>query len=244
MANTLKMHRYEVSKLEPLLIPVMFELYARYYDEVSLTQFEVDLACKKWVLLLYADDALVGFSTVDVRVLMHETQNILELFSGDTVVAPEHWGSQLLSTGFSRLAGFLAHQHPSCVVYWLLISKGYRTWRYLSLFAREYWPNHGRSTPASYQKLQDALAAHRFGANYDATRGIVRFAHSHGHLQSKLAGVRDNLLQKPEIEFFLKKNPGYIKGDELVCLTRLHPDNLRGVVLRGFNEGWSEASSQ
>ena len=54
---------------------------------------------------------------------------------------------QALSTGFARLAGRLARENAPLPLYWLLITKGYRTWRYLPLFAHEYWPNPGCATP-------------------------------------------------------------------------------------------------
>ena len=37
--------------------------------------------------------------------------------------------------------------------------------------------------------------------------------------------------------FFLRSNPGYLRGEELVCLTELASDNLRPLARRVFEQG-------
>lgn len=219
----------------------LYALYARHYSATNPACFVADFDAKDWVLTLHHGARLVGFSTQAIKRHTAQTgQSLLELFSGDTVIDPAYWGSQALSTGFARLAGRLARQHSPLPLYWLLISKGHRTWRYLHIFAHEYWPNPMYITPIASQKLLDELARERFGAAYDAASGIVRFAESQGHLQPELATVRADLARRPEIRFFLERNPGYAQGDELVCLTQLSSNNLRGAVLRAFLSGWHE----
>jgi hypothetical protein len=220
----------------------LYDLYARHYAATDPARFVADLTTKDWVLTLHHGASVVGFSTQALRQHVSQSgQALLELFSGDTVIDPAYWGSQALSTGFARLAGRLAREHAPLPIYWMLISKGYRTWRYLPLFAHEYWPNPGCPTPPANQALLDELARARFGAAYDSSSGLLRFADSQGHLQPELATVRADLAERPEIRFFLERNPGYVRGDELVCLTQLTPDNLRGPVLRAFMSGWHEA---
>jgi len=219
----------------------LYGLYARHYAATEHARFVADFMAKDWVLTLHHGLSVVGFSTQAMR--QHVTQSgqaLLELFSGDTVIDPAYWGSQALSTGFARLAGRLARENAPLPLYWLLITKGYRTWRYLPLFAHEYWPNPGCATPPASQALLDELARARFGSAYDPSSGLLRFAESQGHLQRELATVRSNLAERSEIRYFLKRNPGYAQGDELVCLTQLTPGNLRGPVLRAFLSGWHE----
>jgi hypothetical protein len=33
-------------------------------------------------------------------------------------------------------------------------------------------------------------------------------------------------LRDPHVAFFAEHNPGHANGDELVCLTQIHPDNF------------------
>jgi hypothetical protein len=219
----------------------MFALYATYYAGTNFALFADDLAGKSHVIELMADGALVGFSTLAVLPFEHRGVANLALFSGDTIIDQSHWGDQALVAAFCRCAGQLRAQRD-VPLYWLLISKGYRTYRYLSLFARTYYPQHAAPTPPSVQERLDALALLKFGTAYDAASGIVRFAQSRGHLKPAWADVRDHLRTHDVVRFFLDRNPGYASGDELVCLTELTVDNLRSFARRAFVEGLHAAA--
>ena len=214
----------------------MYALYAAYYDGTSFALFADDLAAKSHVIELMAGGTLYGFSTLAVLPFEHRGAANVALFSGDTIIDQSHWGEQALVAAFCRFAGRLRAQRAA-PLYWLLISKGYRTYRYLSLFARSYYPQHGALTPPAMQERLDALAQRKFGDAFDAGTGVVRFPQSRGHLKPAWADVRDHLRQHDVVRFFLARNPGYAAGDELVCLTELAADNLRSFARRAFVEG-------
>jgi hypothetical protein len=111
-------------------------------------------------------------------------------------------------------------------LYWLLISSGYKTYRFLSVFYREFYPRYDRSTPPEMQALMDHLATQRFGSEYDCQEGVVRFENGATPLRDGVAEVTDERLQDPHVAFYISKNPGHMNGDELVCITRVHPDNF------------------
>jgi hypothetical protein len=81
------------------------------------------------------------------------------------------------------------------------------------------------------------LARQRFDAAYDSERGIVSFAQSRGHLRSIWAAVEPEEAARPDVAFFLRSNPGYTEGDELICLTELSCNNLRPLARRVFEQG-------
>ena len=109
--------------------------------------------------------------------------------------------------------------------FWLLITSGFRTYRFLPVFWREFWPHQGSEMPASVQAMMHTLARDRFGANYDPATGIVRFSEPQV-LVDDLQVVDPGRRRDPDIEFFLKRNPGHANGDELVCLCELSDQNL------------------
>jgi len=213
----------------------MYELYARYYDAASRERFFADLADKQYVVLLHDDaDALQGFSTLAAYQREFDGQLIGVLFSGDTVVDEHHWGQQALAFSWLRLAGHLKARAPQRPLYWFLISKGHRTYRFLSAFSREFWPAFDRPTPPRIQALMNTLARDRFGDNYDPTAGVICFGKSRGHLREPFAAVSEAHRRLPEVAFFLESNPGYARGNELVCLCELAADKLRPLGRRIF----------
>ena len=213
----------------------MYALYARHYDAADRWRFEGDLDDKQYAVLLHDEaGALQGFSTLAEYERDFGGRSIGVLFSGDTVVDAEHWGQQALAFAWLRLAGTRKMEAPQRPLYWFLISKGHRTYRFLTAFAHTFWPARDRATPAGTQALMHELAQERFGAAYNRTTGLIRFAESHGHLRSAYANVSDAHRRRPDVDYFLARNPGYVNGDELVCLCELAADNLRPLARRIF----------
>ena len=75
----------------------MFALLARHFDGVGREYFERDLAEKNWVVELRREGRLMGFSTLLVKTERLDGEVITAIYSGDTIVAPEAWGSPLLA---------------------------------------------------------------------------------------------------------------------------------------------------
>jgi len=146
-------------------------------------------------------------------------------------MAPEAWGSPVLARGWIALVRAIQTAHPTEPWYWLLLSSGFRTYRFLPVFWREFWPRHDAEMPADVRALMEDLAAHRFGTSYDATAGVVRFE-APQRLRDHLAAVPDGKAGDPHVRFFLDRNPGHADGDELVCLTELGDGNLTAAGAR------------
>jgi len=226
-------HRSEVGREQAAL---MYRLYATYYEATCPRRFAEDLAAKDFVIELREAGELRGFSTLALMAFGERGER-RALFSGDTIIDHRYWGEQALAQAFCMLAGRLRAQAPAMPLHWFLISKGHRTYRYLAAFARKYYPNPYEPTPPQAQAWIDELAAQRFGTAYLPQLGLVRFARSHGHLRPQWGAVRDTARERPEIRFFLERNPRHHQGDELCCITALDNDNLRSFARRAFIEG-------
>jgi hypothetical protein len=227
-----------VAALDRPAVGAMFDLYARYYDATSRALFEADLAGKDYVVTLReASGRLAGFSTLAVLDAEVGGTPLRAIYSGDTIIDHAHWGTQALAFTWIRFAGTVKAQTPALPLYWFLIVKGHRTYRYLSAFSVDFHPHWERSTPAPARAIMDALARRRFGADYDAARGVVAFPRSRGHLKPQWAAIAAEEAARPDVAFFLGRNPGYVNGDELVCLTELSAANLRPLARRVFAQG-------
>ena len=204
----------------------MYEILARHFTGVERAQFLKDLDEKNRVILVeHEDGQLVGFSTL----LLYETENEGEplsiVYSGDTIVDRSVWGSNALARTWLRTVFGLEKIPGSRRLLWLLIVSGFRTYRFLPVFFREFYPRHDRPASANTQTLIEMLARERFGHDYDAKRGVVRLTRPQCLLPD-LAKIPESRLKSPHIAFFERMNPGHTRGDELVCLTELSPANL------------------
>ena len=237
MANPLHHQIRSLDSLTEAEIGRMFQLMSAHYDCVNRQQFDDDLSWKNRVILL-RDDAteIQGFSTLALNPKGTGGADFDVFYSGDTIIAREFWGSQELVRGFSLAAG-QAFQ-PGRRLYWLLLSKGHRTYAYLPLFALRYFPAADpKRHAAELAPMADEAARKLFGDAWKPDLGVVRFSQSAGQLKRELIdGTRERATQR-HVAYFLAKNPRFAEGDELVCMTELTPENLRRHVRQGFEEG-------
>lgn len=218
----------------------MYALYATYYAETSYERFAIDLMAKDYVIELMDGADLCGFSTLAVLQFSADGANSRAIFSGDTIINHRYWGEQVLAAAFCRVAGAIKASDPATSLYWFLITKGHRTYRYLGAFSREYYPRSAQPTPPWADRCIDVLARGRFGDAWKPELGIVRFVRSQGHLRADWTEPRPALAARPEVRFFLERNPGHASGDELCCLTELCVPNLRSYARRAFLEGYDD----
>ena len=216
----------------------LFRLFERYYDAVSKSAFRRDLREKQWVILLRDDVSrdVMGFSTlmrIDVAV---DGVPVAVAFSGDTIIDRTYWGEQELVKTWYRIMETLRGTCWPAKLYWILVSKGYRTYLYLPTFFKEYYPRHDRETPAFEQTLITTFGASKYPRNFNPETGIVEFEESEGHLTEALAGVPPHRQKDPNVAFFLLRNPGYNHGNELVCVADFAPENLSEFGLRLVGE--------
>jgi hypothetical protein len=229
---TLDSQTLRVGDLPAGRIAEMQELMRAHYEGVTAAQFLADLQAKQWVILLYDQGTLCGFST---QVLFDHTlagRRVKILFSGDTIIDRQHWGSLALPVAWGRLMLSLQAASPDAGLYWLLTSKGYKTYRFLPVFFREYYPCCESETPDFEQALLTSAAAERFGKRFDTASGILRAEPGAQRLREGIAEIDDQRLRDPHVAFFRNRNPGHARGDELVCLARFHPDNLNPYIRR------------
>jgi hypothetical protein len=228
--------RFElVSALDSARRKQMASLYLASYDGSSEELFLGDLACKHEVLLLESDGKLVGFTTVRVLERAWRGAQIRVVYSGDTVVERAHWGQQALAFAWIARMGELKRASPDTPLYWLLLVKGHRTFRYLPVFGKSFHP-HWEIDRGDLKPLADALASELFCGDYNATTGVVEFERSRGHLKPELAEPHESELEREGVRFFLERNPGYRRGHELVCLCEVEEANMKPLTLRLFRK--------
>lgn len=214
----------------------MLRLFAAHFEGVASDVFERDLAEKDWVLLIEDGPLLRGFSTLLLYETQHAGETLTVVYSGDTIMDRSAWGSSALSRCWIGSIQRLRRYYPKGPLYWLLLSSGFRTYRFLPVFWREFHPRADAAPPLAVRDRLDFLATQRLGTRYQKDRGIARLDPPQV-LRPDLRLLPTLRRTDPHIAFFLERNPGWREGDELVCLTELSFDNLTGAGRRMWREG-------
>lgn len=201
-------------------------LLEQHFHGVDSETFQHDLAGKNWVVLLEDEHGILkGFSTCQIYATNFNARAMTVVCSGDTIVDPSAWGSTALPRAWIHAVHDLRRHFPAGEFYWLLLTSGFRTYRFLPVFYRCFYPRFDQITPPDMHQVLDALASERFGSLYDKNTGLVRFPKPQ-RLREHLGELPDGRVVDPHIRFFIERNPQHADGDELVSLASLDLENL------------------
>lgn len=217
-----------VRAVEPRDRDAMFALMEDHFETMVRDRFEEDLNGKDWALLVKEGGRVIGFTTVQLLDRPDAPCQPVAIYSGDTLVDSKYRTGATFVKGWFAAMRFLQKQYAGRPLYWLLICSSFRTYRFLPVYWRRFHPSHGNGAPDMWRKLMNELAHAQFGEGYDPVSGIVRLPYPqvlHAHFR-EIPGGR---IANTDIAFFARRNPGHVYGDELVCLTRIHEENLTAI---------------
>jgi len=216
-----------VEKLQSHQIERMYFVFSRYYQDTCLNKFKDDLLKKDSVFLLFDDTehAIQGFSTIVNINLKIDEKKIRGVFSGDTVIEKKYWGQGTLGKAFLKYLFMQKVKSPFKPLYWYLISKGYKTYLLMANNFNTHYPRYEKDTPPMEQKILNAFGHNLYPKEYNIKTGLIAFSSNDNlkdSLKTKAAPITEGMLnENPKISFFNKKNPNWIKGDELACIAQM-----------------------
>jgi hypothetical protein len=217
----------------------MFQLLSDSYLGVKREAFERDLAAKEHVILLRSGEGeIVGFSTqVRLRLTLPD-RTVVAVFSGDTIISEPHRGTFETARQICRYFRKALTEHPREEVYWLLISKGWRTYRVLRLLFKDYTPRSGASDPQAFGDVADAFGSAKYPGFYQSSSRLIVFPSEAQRIRPDSSEAIDHRRSDPELLFFEKANPSHERGDELVCVAPIREDNFTAATRRlaGYEE--------
>ena len=208
-----------------------YNLFFRFYSNTNFENFLKDFSEKDWLIRVIDNGKIVGFSTQELIELEINNQNINFLFSGDTIIDPEYWSKNQLGGAFIHL--FLRVKNTlKTPLYWFLITKGFRTYRFLPVFFKRFYPVHTNEN-GDLKILLDAVAKHKFKDEYNCESELVKYNIEKDRFDNSYAAIPDSRRKDKNVNYFIKRNPEFFKGVELACITELSRESLtdRGIRL-------------
>jgi len=214
----------------------MFELMDEYYEGSNWQHFLKDLSEKAHVIMLRDSQTrdIQGFSTQ--MTLEAQVDGVLTkaLFSGDTIINKDYWGESALAGLWGKYALSLIDSNPHTPLFWFLISKGYKTYKFLPVFFNEFYPRADKPTPVYEKRVIDAFARLKFPDLYDAEKGIILADDKKDKLRGGVADITEARLRDEHIRYFVERNPNWKSGDELACIAPLSRANFNRMAYRAI----------
>ncbi|MDX1589264.1 MAG: hypothetical protein R3296_10010 [Oleiphilaceae bacterium] len=214
----------------------MYEIFQRYYHHTDIETFLKDLSNKTGVVLVRTrgDKDIVGFTTV--RILDMEAGGLRGkgFFSGDTILERQYWGNKAMHLGLFRVMLREKLRRPWRPVFWLLISKGYKTFLLMANNFENYYPNPENRRP-ELKRLVWQYCEDLFPGVYDPQKEVLDFGDVSQCLREDVAAVSDELRRRePKIDFFQRRNPEWHRGTELPCIGIVDARTLLAFALKSL----------
>jgi len=200
----------------------MHALFEAHYACSPLATFLDDLGRKEGVFVVRHKKThqIVGFSTLGVHKFQLGGSTVKGLFSGDTIIERAHWGSRSLQTAFAWKLFLEALKSPFSRQYWLLISKGYKTYLLLARNFPDFHPQRDVPQPELESLVIDYCEA-LFPGKLNRQTLLLEFGEDANRLKADVATITDEMRERDaDIRFFESRNPSWQQGTELPCIAR------------------------
>lgn len=243
-----------IKKITTLDIFQMYSIYSQYYKATKWKIFLNDLSKKSGAFLIRRkeDKMIVGFSTITSYKLEVNNKSAVGIFSGDTIIDRRYWGTRTLQFAFYRYILTKKLLHPTKTVYWLLISKGFKTYLLLANNFYKFYP-HPDNKYQEMSGIVDNYCQQIFPEYYNADRRILDFGDNYQSLKEGVADIDEAMIKNnKKISFFEERNPDWRKGTELPCVGAIDWSSLmkyvgrylKKPVSKGFIESQRKMAAQ
>ncbi len=225
----------QVVELTPSERATMFGLLSIEFLGVSRQDFIRDLEEKDAVMLLRKethDGEIVGFSTLMILDLPIVGRKVKAVFSGDTTVLEEYRSSTGFGIEIGRYFMKTLGMFSEYEIYYILISKGWRTYKILPFFFKQFAPKYDTTTELCDKVVMDAFGLKKYFKDYDPEKGLIMFSKETQRLIPGSIDAVPPTAPDAHIQFFLEKNRTYLSGTELVCVAPVNQRNFAPAMLR------------
>lgn len=145
---------------------------------------------------------------------------IVATFRAAAAIQPRFRGrNSVLSFAFGQAIAYKL-RHPLRQLNFIFLGIHPSSYYLVSRYAQEIWPRYEQETPAeTYNFMQKLFAAS--GVDIGNEDGGYIFQSGKFTVQNAEEASRWKASDKPEVQYFLRQNPGYEQGDGLACMIPL-----------------------
>ena len=210
-------------KIKHVSVPQLLEMhqvFIQYYHNAPLNSFVTDMGKKTGIILLQEkySEKIVGFSTWTELDIIRNGERSIGIFSGDTVVEKKFWGNKELQKTFVKQLLKTKIKNPKTPVFWLLISKGYKTYLLLTNNFPKHYPSYKRNN-IKLESIVDEYCEQLYPEAYNREKRLLNFGSDYQFLKDDVAEITPNMTESnPKIRHFAKLNPSWQQGTELPCI--------------------------
>jgi len=205
----------------------MYAILSKYFLGTSFTEFMDDLSQKEVAIFIEKEGKIMGFSTLVCSEVQVEGKAVPVIFSGDTIVEKAYRNSSGLGIEVANYFDRIRERFKEKTVYYLLATKGWRTYKVLPFFFNHFYPRAEVETPTEIKKIMDIFCQKKYGEKYDSKKGLIVPTGDPQRIRTEnLDDASYPNRENGDIDFFFEQNPNYLNGTELVCIASIDEANI------------------
>ena len=169
---------------------------------------------------------IVGGSGFRIRTFdLKNNKTVKTIYLGQSYILPEYRGRKLMSLSYTQVVLDCKKKHPFRQIWFWMDALSYKPYLIMANQMREYYPSSFRKTPDWVKDLRSKVGLYYYMSLYDDVTGVVK--KKERRLKPSEGKIRQNDLNNPFIRFYLRLNPGHVRGEGLLCVC---PGNFKNVL--------------
>lgn len=207
-------------------------LYKNYYKGVDEAYFLNNFRQRDYALLfsIEGQEEIKGFSLQEVIPMSIDGKEIVVIWAGDILIHPDYWGKNDYKLKLSEFCVKILEENPDKFVYRIATPKGYKTYKIVQKLVHQFYISPDNPDyPTLEGKIIDKVLLSKYPPHiYNShTKMVVPEPEEDAHrLSDGFAQIGAKELEDPYIRFFYEKNPDYARGNEIVTIAPITPENL------------------
>lgn len=211
---------------------IMYEILQKYIDSYSKEQFLKNLKEKDKIIIAKDKKHVIQcFTTIKFLKVIVDGIVYRGFFTGDTVVEHGYYKRHNLvgATIYTILKErFRYFRTP---FYHFMVTNSHRSYLMIARHYKHYFPRYDYEPNEAEKSILNKFAETREGAIYNPNSQILKFIDSKERLNSAMIKIKEENKNKPELRYFLNKNPRYFEGDFLCCLCEMKFSNYKLITI-------------
>ena len=180
---------------------------------------------------------IVGIAAIDILQEEFEGENVCSIYTGNTWIRQDWRNKNLI-----QLLAFVSMieakvRYPLHRLYWFFGSNNYMSYRLLYSNFNQFWPRPDADTPEWELHYMRHLGRLFFDATLDNETLIWSQKNSRSFKDGDTV-LTERQKKDPYIQFYLRRNPGYVQGDRLMCMAPLDRNTISNVLKLVVRRVW------
>ena len=216
----------------------MFSLFEKNYDNTCFQRFTRKFKQEATHIILIRESrtkAIIGFQRFQIMNTQYKGKNYILFYSGTVIKDARYYGEKSLPKATSKLFMKTRFAHPRSKLIFVAMFNGWKTFLYVHRFLPCFPYAKQSSLGNSVAKgLLQHVGLTLYGEeNYDTKSNIVhRAGQENLFKEDEIAQLPKNYREIPELAWFVKNNPNYRSGDEILSICELSYSLLFKATLR------------